>query len=72
MSPRMAAHATHDNVSRPLEWNTVVLCGYLDTKPPSESRVNRSLVYVGMTRATHRLVLSASGKHEYLADLERQ
>jgi hypothetical protein len=54
-----------------LEFRHVILCGYLDDKPPEDSRVTRSLIYVGMTRATHELVLSASGKHPYLADLER-
>jgi superfamily I DNA/RNA helicase len=33
--------------------------------------VTRRLVYVGMTRATHELVLTASGRHPYIADLER-
>ena len=54
-----------------LEFRHVILCGFLDDKPPAESRVSRSLIYVGMTRATHELTLSASGKHPYLADLER-
>ncbi|HWG74965.1 MAG TPA: 3'-5' exonuclease [Acidimicrobiales bacterium] len=54
-----------------LEFRHVLLCGYLDDKPPEQSRVSRSLIYVGMTRATHELVLSASGHHPYLADFER-
>lgn len=54
-----------------LEFRHVILCGFLDDKPPAESRVSRSLIYVGMTRATHELTMSASGKHPYLADLER-
>lgn len=54
-----------------LEFRHVILCGFLDDKPPAESRVSRSLISVGMTRANHELTLSASGKHPYLADLER-
>ena len=54
-----------------LEFRHVLLCGYLDDRPPEQSTVTRSLIYVGMTRATHELVLSASGQHRYLADLER-
>lgn len=54
-----------------LEFRHVILCGFLDDKPPAESRVSRSLIYVGMTRATHELTMSASGKHPYLVDLER-
>lgn len=54
-----------------LEFRHVILCGFLDDRPPEESRVSRSLIYVGMTRATHQLTLSASGNHPYLADLER-
>ena len=54
-----------------LEFRHVILCGFLDDKPPAESRVSRSLIYVGMTRATHELTLSASGKHPYLVDLEQ-
>ena len=53
-----------------LEFRHVLLCGYLDDKPPEQSRVSRSLIYVGMTRATHELILSASGHHPYLADFE--
>ena len=54
-----------------LEFPYVLLCGYLDDRPPEqEAIVNRRLVYVGMTRATHQLVLTASGKHPYIADLE--
>lgn len=33
-------------------------------------RLNRRLIYVGMTRASHELVLTASGNHPYIADLE--
>lgn len=54
-----------------LEFRNVILCGFLDDKPPAESRVSRSLIYVGMTRATHELTLSASGKHPYLVELEQ-
>ena len=54
-----------------LEFAHVFLCGYLDDKPPEQSGVSRSLIYVGMTRASHELVLSASGHHPYLADFER-
>jgi hypothetical protein len=54
-----------------LEYRHVILCGFLDDQPPEQSLVSRSLIYVGMTRATHELTLSASGKHPYLADLER-
>lgn len=59
------------HAAKGLEFPHVILCGYLDDKPPEDSRVTRSLIYVGMTRATHELILSASGKHPYLADLER-
>lgn len=54
-----------------LEFRHVILCGYLDDRPPEESKISRSLIYVGMTRATHELTLSASGRHPYLVDLER-
>jgi hypothetical protein len=54
-----------------LEFRNVILCGYLDDQPPEQSRISRSLIYVGMTRATHELALSASGKHPYLVDLDR-
>jgi hypothetical protein len=54
-----------------LEFRHVVLCGYLDDRPPEDAVVNRRLVYVGMTRATHELVLTASGQHAYIADLDR-
>lgn len=54
-----------------LEFPHVLLCGYLDDRPPEQDAViNRRLIYVGMTRATHQLVLTASGKHPYIADLE--
>ncbi len=53
-----------------LEFRHVLLCGYLDDRPPEQSNLSRSLIYVGMTRATYELALSASGKHPYLADLE--
>jgi ATP-dependent exoDNAse (exonuclease V) alpha subunit len=43
----------------------------LDDRPPETSLITRSLIYVGMTRATHELALSVSGQHPYLADLER-
>jgi superfamily I DNA/RNA helicase len=48
-----------------------VLCGFLDDQPPEQSFVGRSLIYVGMTRATRELAFSATSKHRYLADLER-
>ncbi len=54
-----------------LEFRHVLLCGYLDDRPPEQSRISRPLIHVGMTRATHELTLSASGKHPYLADFER-
>lgn len=53
-----------------LEWKHVFLCGYLDDKPEKDLILNRRLVYVGMTRATDELVLTASGNHPYIADLE--
>lgn len=53
-----------------LEFSHVVLCGFLDDKPPAQSVLNRNLVYVGMTRATQELVVSCSGSHPYIADLE--
>jgi hypothetical protein len=54
-----------------LEFLYVLLCGYLEVRPPRQDEVlNRRLVYVGMTRAIHQLVLTASGKHPYIADLE--
>ncbi|MDQ3462402.1 MAG: ATP-binding domain-containing protein [Actinomycetota bacterium] len=53
-----------------LEFSHVVLCGYLDDKPAEESVISRRLIYVGMTRATCELVLTASGNHRYIADLE--
>jgi len=54
-----------------LEFRHVVLCGYLDDRPVADSFLNRRLIYVGMTRATHELVLTASGRHPYIADLDR-
>ena len=54
-----------------LEFRHVVLCGYLDDRPVADSFLNRRLIYVGMTRATHELVLTASGRHPYVADLDR-
>lgn len=53
-----------------LEFKNVILCAYLDDRPPEELEANRRLLYVGMTRAKHRLVLTASGNHPYIADLE--
>jgi superfamily I DNA/RNA helicase len=44
--------------------------GYLDDKPEETKVLNRRLIYVGMTRATNELVLTASGNHPYIADLE--
>lgn len=54
-----------------LEFRNVILCGWLDDRPPEQSRVTRALIYVGMTRATHELALSVSGQHPFLADVER-
>lgn len=53
-----------------LEWKHVFLCGYLADKPEKDIVLNRRLVYVGMTRATDELILTASGHHPYIADLE--
>lgn len=53
-----------------LEFKNVVLCAYLADRPPEELEANRRLIYVGMTRAKERLVLTASGNHPYIADLE--
>lgn len=54
-----------------LEFRSVIVCGYLDHRPPEQDAIlNRRLVYVGMTRATYQLVLTASGRHPYIADLE--
>ncbi|MDQ6726593.1 MAG: ATP-binding domain-containing protein [Actinomycetota bacterium] len=53
-----------------LEFSHVVMCAYLDDRPPEKRVLSRRLIYVGMTRATHQLMLTASGKHEYIADLE--
>lgn len=58
------------HAAKGLEFAHVILCGYLDDKPPEESHLSRRLIYVGMTRATHELVLTASGKHPYIADLD--
>ncbi len=54
-----------------LEFAHVIMCGYLDDRPPEHSVLNRRVIYVGMTRATQALVLTASGKHRFIADLER-
>jgi superfamily I DNA/RNA helicase len=54
------------------EFSHVIMCGYLDDRPPEQSILNRRLIYVGMTRATQELVLTASGDHPYIADLEAQ
>lgn len=54
-----------------LEWRHVVLVGIFDDRPESDRTINRRLIYVGMTRATEELAISASGSHRYLADLER-
>jgi len=58
------------HAAKGLEFKHVILCGYLDDQPPERQVVNRRVIYVGMTRATHELVLTASGRHEYIADLE--
>lgn len=58
------------HAAKGLEFKNVILCGYLDDRPPEQQIVNRRVIYVGMTRATHELVLTASGRHEYIADLE--
>lgn len=54
-----------------LEFPRVILCAYLEEKPPEEMAASRRLIYVGMTRAVDRLVLTASGSHRFIADLER-
>lgn len=54
-----------------LEFKNVILCAYLGDRPPDELEASRRLLYVGMTRAKERLVLTASGEHPYIADLER-
>jgi len=51
------------------EFVHVFLCGYLDSKPEETPWLNRRLIYVGMTRATEQLVLTASGHHPFIADL---
>ena len=56
--------------ARGLEFKNVILCAYLDDRPPDELEASRRLIYVGMTRAKERLVLTASGNHPYIADLE--
>lgn len=53
-----------------LEFPRVILCAYLDEKPPEEIAASRRLIYVGMTRAVDRLVLTASGTHRFITDLE--
>lgn len=53
-----------------LEFKNVILCAYLEDRPPEELETKRRLLYVGMTRAKERLVLTASGNHPYIADLE--
>lgn len=53
-----------------LEFSHVMMCGYLDDRPPKQRVLNRRLIYVGMTRATQELLLTASGRHDYIADLE--
>jgi len=70
--------ARHDAVTvctlhsaKGLEFKNVILCAYLDDRPPEELEASRRLIYVGMTRAKERLVLTASGNHSYIADLER-
>lgn len=55
-----------------LEFSHVLMCGYLDDRPPADRVLSRRLIYVGMTLATHELVLTASGNHEFIADLETQ
>jgi len=54
-----------------LEWRHVVLFAIFDDSPESDRTLNRRLIYVGMTRATEELAISASGRHRYLADMER-
>jgi len=55
-----------------LEWKHVFLCGYLDDKPEKDLILNRRLVYVGMTRATDELILTVSGQHPYIVDLDTE
>jgi hypothetical protein len=54
-----------------LEYPHVILTGFLDDSEPENLDERRRLLYVGMTRATERLYLTASGHHPFLADLER-
>jgi len=54
-----------------LEFSRVILCAYLDEHPPDRVAESRRLIYVGMTRAVDHLVLTASGEHRFIADLER-
>ena len=67
-SSRIVLSTIHS--AKGFEFECVVLCGYLDDKPPEQSHLSRRLIYVGMTRATSELVLTASGTHPYIADLE--
>ena len=53
-----------------LEFSHVLMCGYLEDRPSQRHVLNRRLIYVGMTRATQQLILTASGRHEFIADLE--
>ena len=53
-----------------LEFSHVFMCAYLEDRPSHREVLNRRLIYVGMTRATQQLVMTASGKHEFIADLE--
>jgi superfamily I DNA/RNA helicase len=54
-----------------LEWRHVVLFAIFDDRPESDRSVNRRLIYVGMTRSTEELVISRSGEHRYMVDMER-
>lgn len=54
-----------------LEFPRVILCAYLNDQPPEEMAASRRLIYVGMTRAVDRLVLTASGTHQFITDLEQ-
>jgi UvrD-like helicase family protein/AAA domain-containing protein len=54
-----------------LEFPRVILCAFLDEHPPDRVAESRRLIYVGMTRAVDHLVLTASGEHRFIADLER-
>ncbi len=51
-----------------LEFNNVVMCGLF--KPNEANDYNKKLAYVGMTRASHNLMIICENKHELIKNIK--